>query len=133
MIKHVLVASRLLPSIALLMSVGVLWFALDTRTRAEKARRECLQLEAQSAGRGAAAAFNLAPGGTIQIIPTTGEQVPLPTTDEDVARLLEYNDSTLTTALRGLYRVYRAQGMTVLQAYDKVLTDFVVAIEKRQE
>lgn len=64
---------------------------------------------------------------TPMIIPRTGERVPLPRTDAEVLRLLDYPDAMITTITRNLYHTYRLMGHDVLTAYEKTLTSVIEA------
>lgn len=65
-------------------------------------------------------------------IPRTGEQVPVPRTDTEVLRLLDYGDPGLTETLRGLYQTYRAQGLAVLEAFAKTLQAYGAAYKSQE-
>jgi hypothetical protein len=45
----------------------------------------------------------------------------VPENDEQALLALERQDEVVTSCLRGLYRIYREEGMTILDAYEKVL------------
>ena len=68
---------------------------------------------------------------TLLTIPRTGEHVPLPVTDADAERLLDYHDATVTKMMRSIYHVYRQQGHLVLEAYGKTLADLRAAWRSR--
>lgn len=51
----------------------------------------------------------------------------VPKTDEEAKIALLRDDDILTNALRGLYRCYRAQGETVLKAFELTLLEHVAA------
>ena len=81
-----------------------------------------------------------APGGSMpqeaplmMMIPATGEQVPLPTTDDEALRLLDYGAIPLTQSMRGLYQTHRAQGDDVLVALAKTLHALTAASKKAQD
>lgn len=54
----------------------------------------------------------------------------VPETDEQAEIALLRDDDILTNALRGLYRCYRAQGETVLKAFELALLAHVAAAEE---
>ena len=53
-----------------------------------------------------------------------------PETDEQAEEALTYDSDILTTALRGLYQVYRAKDKTVIEAYMLALEAHEAAYEK---
>lgn len=53
-----------------------------------------------------------------------------PETDKQAKEALTYDSDILTTALRGIYQVYRAKGETVIEAFRLALLDHVAAAEK---
>lgn len=83
--------------------------------------------EAEAKSKEAVSAANQEPRETMNLISE------VPQTEEEVMKALQYNDSILTSAMRGIARVRIKMGDTPVQAYEYALLTYIGDMEAGDE